>query len=169
MYRRRILSLIALSPLALISAKIPDPDPIIGILVKRWKKSKEYTMAVLDAMPEDRLEYRPSEEQLSFAQHFMHLGFTNNAFIGILLDSKSYPDFDALMEAHFFLERPDPINLFQPDHFKKRSSAQNKILVSNYVSDTFDYVISGLDKGSDMILPGEKIKSSRGIWKAIPT
>ncbi len=77
-------------------------------------------MAVLDAMPEDNLEFRPSEEQMSFAQHFMHLGYTNNAFIGVLLDSRTYPDFDILKEAKFFLERPDPINLFQPDQLQKR-------------------------------------------------
>jgi len=153
MKRRLILSLIGLSPLTLIASKVPiSNNPIIENLIKRWKKSKEYTMAVIEAMPEDNLEYRPSEEQMSFAQHFMHLGFTNNAFIGILLDSKSYPDFGTLMEAEFFLDRPDPINLFQPDNLKNRDSKENKVLVSKYVIDTFDYVISSLSKLNDDIL-----------------
>lgn len=152
MNRRLIISLIGLSPLALISSKIPANNSIVNILIKRWKKSKEYTMAVLEAMPEANLEFSPSKEQMSFAQHFMHLGFTNNAFIGILIDSKTYPDFDTLMEAKFFLERPDPISLFQPGNLKKRDSKKNKALVSKYVEDTFDYVILSLDKVSDEIL-----------------
>ncbi|WP_273568622.1 DinB family protein [Maribacter halichondriae] len=152
MNRRLLLGLIGLSPLALISSKIPANNPIINILIKRWKKSKEYTMIVLEAMPEDDLEFQPTKEQMSFAQQFMHIGFTNNAFIGILMDSKTYPDFEALMEANFFLERPDPINLFQPDNLQIRDAKENKALVSKYVADTFDYVISSLANLSDEML-----------------
>ncbi len=153
MNRRLLLSLIGLSPLALISSKIPADNPIVEILIKRWKKSKAYTLAVLEAMPEDDLEFQPTKEQMSFAQHFMHLGFTNNSFIGILMDSETYPDFAALKEANFFLERPDPINLFQPDNLQKRDAKENKALVSKYLSATFDYVISSLNRISDDTLP----------------
>ena len=156
MNRRLILSLIGLSPLALISSKIPTENPIVDNLIKRWKKSKAYTMAVLDAMPEDNIEYAPSEEQMSFIQHFMHLGLINNFYIGILIDSKTYKDFNALIAAKFLIERPDQINLFQPDHLEKRDSKTNKALVSKYIVDTFDYVISSLDKVSDeMLVEGE--------------
>lgn len=120
MNRRLILSLIGLSPLALISSKIPTNDPIVANLIKRWKKSKEYTLAVFEAMPEDTIEYAPSESQMSFAQHFMHLGLINNFYFGIVIDSKTYKDFDALIEAKFLIARPDQINLFQPDYLKKR-------------------------------------------------
>ncbi|NJB72468.1 putative damage-inducible protein DinB [Saonia flava] len=150
MNRRFLLGLIGLSPLTLLASKAPTFDnPLVDILIKRWKKSKEYTLAVLDAMPEDNLEYSPSQEQMSFAQHFMHLGYTNNVFIGIMMDSKTYPDFNDLMEAEFFLERPDPINLFQPDHLEERDSTTNKKIVSDYVISTFDYVISSLGKIND--------------------
>jgi len=158
MNRRLLLSLIGLSPLALISSKIPSNTSIIDTLIKRWKKSKEYTMLVFDAMPEDSLEYRPSMEQMSFAQHFMHLGYTNNSFIGILVDSKTYPDYDSLKDAEFFLEGPDPINLFQPDTLEKRDAEENKALVSKYINDTFDYVISSLAKVDDSSLTKGKEK-----------
>lgn len=161
MNRRSILSLIGLAPLALISSKVQSNNEIVDNLIKRWKQSKDYTMAVFEAMPEDNLEYSPSKEQMSFAQHFMHIGFTNNAFIGILIDSKTYPDFDTLKEAEFFLEPTDPINLFQPDYLQKRDSKINKALVSKYLVDTFDYVISSMDKISDEIL-------TKGINKVKP-
>ncbi len=158
MNRRLLLNLIGLSPLALISFKIPSNNPIVRNLIKRWKSSKDYTIAVLEAMPEENFEYRPSEEQMSFAQHFLHIGFTNNSFIGILMDSETYPDFDAMMQSKFFLERPDPINLFQPDNLVKRSFKANKELVTKYVSDTFDYVISSLEKLSDEVLTEGELK-----------
>jgi hypothetical protein len=105
-------------------------------------------------MPAETLEYSPTKEQMSFAQHFLHLGFTNNMFLGILLDTKSYADFDALKDAAFFLERPDPINLMQPDQMEKRDPNINKALVAQYVSDTFDYVISALGTLTDEQLAG---------------
>ncbi|MEP3210824.1 MAG: DinB family protein [Maribacter sp.] len=158
MNRRLILSLIGLSPLTLIAAKIPSADSIVQNLIKRWKQSKAYTLAVFEAMPADHLEYSPSKEQMTFAQHFMHLGYTNNAFIGVLVDAKTYPDYDALKDAPFFLERPDPINLFQPDFLKQRDANTNKGLVANYVIDTFDYAISSLENLSDAVLTQGKTK-----------
>lgn len=161
MNRRLVLSLIGLSPLALISAKIPTTDILVNNLIKRWKSSKAYTLAVFEAMPEDQIEYSPTAAQMSFAQHFMHLGYTNNSFIGILVDAQTYPDYDALKEAKFFIERPDPIDLFQPDRLKQRAAKTNKALVAKYVLDTFDYVIASLEHLSDTDL-------SKGIHKEKP-
>jgi uncharacterized damage-inducible protein DinB len=146
MNRRLLLGLFSLSPLALLSSKIPLMDnPIMENLIKRWKQSQKYTTAVLDTMPLDQLEFRPTPEQMSFAQHFMHIGFTNNSFIGILTDTTTYPDFEAMMKADFLLERPDPINLFQPDNLQKRLPEENKAMVLNYLNETFDFVISNLE------------------------
>jgi len=162
MNRRFLLGMVGLGPLALLSAKIPSLDnPLVANLVKRWKQSQTYTLAILDAMPLEQLEFRPSPEQMSFAQHFMHLGFTNNSFIGILIDPKTYPDFDAMMKADFLLERPDPINLFQPDVLVKRSPEVNKTLVANYLNTTFDFVISSLQTLTDNDL-------SKGLEKEKP-
>ena len=150
MNRRLLLGMVGLSPLALLSAKIPSLDnPLVANLIKRWKQSQTYTLAILDAMPLDLLEFRPSPEQLSFAQHFMHLGFTNNSFIGILVDTTTYPDFDSMIKASFLLERPDPINLFQPDALQKRTPEENKMLVVNYLNATFDFVVSSLETITD--------------------
>lgn len=162
MNRRLLLSLLSLSPLALMSYKMPTFDnPIVANLIRRWKSSKTYTLAVLDTMPEELLEYSPTEVQLSFVQHFLHIGFTNNSFIGVLMDETTYPDFDAMMKSEFFLERPDPINLFQPDTLEKRDAKTNKEMVSKYVADTFDYVISSLENLSDEIL-------TKGLHKEKP-
>ena len=75
-------------------------------------------MAVFEAKPEHNIEYVPSEDQMSFAQHFMHLGLINNFYIGILIDSKTSKDFDALIHAKFLVARPDQINLIKQDYLK---------------------------------------------------
>lgn len=152
MHRRLILGLMGLSPLALIASKVPMSNPIIDILIKRWVKSKDYTLSVLDTMPAEHLEFRPSEAQMSFAQHFLHLGFINVTYIGILLDSKTYKDVFALLEANFVMQPPDDISVFYPDNLQERDSNTNKALVSQYVSKTFDYVIDNLKKLDDAIL-----------------
>lgn len=160
MNRRLLLSMAALSPLALISAKIPAADSLLPILIRRWKGGRQYTLEVFDAMPEDSIEFTPTLEQMTFAQHFMHLCFINNMYMGILLDSKTYAGFDTLMEAEFFIDRPDPVNLFQPDKLSKRDAGVNKALVTKYIGDTFDYVISGLGQVTDAQLAqgADKIK-----------
>ncbi|NAS13326.1 DinB family protein [Poritiphilus flavus] len=154
MNRRLILSLIGLSPLALIASKIQESRSLMDILIRRWTQSKEYTLAVFEAMPADNIEFSPTAEQMSFAQHFMHLSLINNFYIGILMDQKTYKDFNAMINADFLLERPDPINLFQPDQLEKRDTAANKALVLKYVSDCFDYAISCLGLLNDSILSG---------------
>ncbi|MEY8021799.1 DinB family protein [Muriicola sp. SD30] len=154
MNRRSILGLLGLAPLALISSKVPTDNLLIANLIRRWKRSKEYTLAVLEAMPAESLEYSPTEQQMSFAQHFLHLGFTNNMFLGILLDKNTYPDFEAMMKADFFLDRPDAVNLMQPDRLEKREAEINKALVAKYVADTFDYVITGIGTLTDEMLAG---------------
>ncbi len=157
MKRRLILNLLGLAPLTLIAAKIPNTNSLVATLIKRWKSSKTYTLAVLEAMPEGAIEYRPSEDQMSFAQHLMHLGFTNTMYIGILLDTTTYKDFDALKKADFLIWPPDDISLFQPDTLGERDLKTNKALVGKYIADTFDYVIAALDNVSDELLSkGEK-------------
>ncbi|TAI48880.1 DinB family protein [Flagellimonas allohymeniacidonis] len=154
MNRRLLLSAIGLSPLALISAKIPTlaQDSIVETLIKRWKKSKAYTLTVFDTMPANDIEFSPSVQQLSFAQHFIHLGFINVTYIGVLVDTQTYADFYALMEADFVMQPPDGINVFQPDRLKERDAQENKARVAQYISDTFDYVITQLGNLHDAML-----------------
>ncbi|WP_092580445.1 DinB family protein [Hyunsoonleella jejuensis] len=161
MNRRKLLGLIGLSPLAFLSSKMPsNENTFIVNLIKRLEASRTYTIAVFNTMPEKDLEYSPTEAQLSFAQHFLHVGFTNNVFIGILLDSKTYPDFNSVMKADFLIERPDTVNLFQPDTFKSKDAKANKKKVVDYLNATFDYVIAGIGKldDNDLKRGADKVK-----------
>ena len=120
MNRRQLITFMGLSPLALISFKTPkDEQPIVRNLIKRWKQSKVYTLAVFDAMPAAMIEYSPTEDQMSFSQHFMHFSLINNFYIGILMDTKSYPDFNALIKANFLVERSDNLMKRPPETNKQ--------------------------------------------------
>ena len=149
MNRRTLINTLGLAPLALISSKITSFDSIVAHLIKRWKKSEEYTLAVFNTMPSAEIEFRPSKEQFSFAQHFLHLAFINVTYFGVLMDSKTYKDIYALLEADFIIPPPDGIDVFQPDTLKAGPSEENAALVSRYVSQTYAYVLSSLNQLED--------------------
>ncbi|RRQ48288.1 DinB family protein [Maribacter algicola] len=160
--RRLLLGWLGLSPLTLLATKMPklekEDSSIANILINRWEKSKSYTLSVLDTMPLEDLEFRPSPAQMSFAQHFLHIGYTNNMFIGVLKDEKTYADFNTLKEAPFFLEMPDPLSVFNADSLQKRSPEQNKELIVAYLHETYDFVLTNLKELSDAFLKKGKDK-----------
>lgn len=41
--------------------------------LERWETSRQYTLAVAAAMPEEDYHYKPTEEEMSFAEQLMHL------------------------------------------------------------------------------------------------
>ncbi len=43
-------------------------------IVKHWKTTKEFTLAVADAMPADGYGFRPSPEEMNFGQLMVHIG-----------------------------------------------------------------------------------------------
>src|ERR1039458_5762800 len=46
-------------------------------LVKHWKTSAEFTMAVARAMPADAYNFRPVPQEMSFGQLMAHIGAIN--------------------------------------------------------------------------------------------
>jgi len=46
-------------------------------MVKHWKTSAEFTLAVARAMPADSYNFRPVPEEMSFGQLMAHIGGIN--------------------------------------------------------------------------------------------
>ncbi len=46
---------------------------------KHWKTSKEFTLAVAEAMPAEFYSFRPNEEEMSFGQLMAHIATANNS------------------------------------------------------------------------------------------
>lgn len=50
-------------------------DPFIKEYLERLENSKKYLVLVAETMPEDKYTYKPTPESMSFAEHFMHIGW----------------------------------------------------------------------------------------------
>lgn len=69
--KRMILALLALAGGAFAQSSVKDA------LVKHWKTSGEFTIAVASAMPADGYNFRPNPEEMSFGQLMAHIGVAN--------------------------------------------------------------------------------------------
>ncbi len=47
-------------------------DPVSAFL-KKWENSKNYLLQIVEAMPEDKYDYKPSERQMTFAEQLNHI------------------------------------------------------------------------------------------------
>lgn len=158
MKRRSILNLIGVSPFALIPTQDAVKNELVNDLKSRWEKSKEYSLAVFGAMPEDNIEFSPAKNQLTFAQHFIHLSFFNVLFIGFMMDKADFTDFESLMQKDYLIQPPDDIDIFKMGYLTKQSGDVNKKRVMDYISDTFDFAINTFPQINDEILSQGKEK-----------
>ncbi|PST83411.1 damage-inducible protein DinB [Pedobacter yulinensis] len=99
----------------------------INELVKEWERSKTYTQAYLDAMPDGKYELKPTQEMRSFAAQFLHLADANYALFAAGADLKS------------------PVALGSLE----KSTDQSKANVTKIVMESYDFVISNLRKMSE--------------------
>lgn len=103
--------------------------------VEHWADTKEYTMAVFDAMPADSMGFKPTPVQQPFSMMMAHLGSANVAYFrafNLLPVPKDLPGSRA--------ELVKVVNL------------EDKAAVRKYVEATFDYVAAVLGKLSQQDL-----------------
>lgn len=163
MNRRTTLNFIGLSPLAFLLPPSPPNSELINDLKNRWINSKDYTLAVFEAMPEAHIEFHPTETQMTFAQHFIHLGFFNNFFLGFMMDQSGFTAFEDVFKGDYLIKRPDEIDLFHQAYLTKRSNDTNKNMVKEYLTKTFDFAIETLTKIEDKTLSQGKDKPKPGF------
>jgi uncharacterized damage-inducible protein DinB len=58
-------------------------DREIEILVGHWKKSKDLTLKVAEAMPEENYDYKPFPEAKTFGGELVHLGQAEGHYLGV--------------------------------------------------------------------------------------
>lgn len=51
----------------------------------RWLVSRDYSLKVLDKMPEGTFDYKPTPDQMSFGKLFSHAAHWNTFFIGAIV------------------------------------------------------------------------------------
>lgn len=158
MNRRSVLNHFGLLPLVFVPVIGAAKNEIVLGLKSRWERSKEYTIAVLDAMPEESLEFSPSEDQISFAQQLIHLGFWNNFYMGFMMDQAGYAKGNPFKQK-YIINLPDEIDIYKLSSLNKRSDKENKEVVRKYLVETFDYSIEQIGKMKDKDLAKGKEKS----------
>jgi uncharacterized damage-inducible protein DinB len=72
-YQRFLLALVATS--SLIAQTSVNPDEFL----RAWSTSKQFTIAVAQAMPEEKYEFRVNAEEMTFAGLMVHIA-TSQAF-----------------------------------------------------------------------------------------
>lgn len=62
---------------------------IVDVLVAHWKKSKELTLKVVEAMPAENYDYKPFAEAGAFGRELIHLGQAEGFYLGNLGKGKA--------------------------------------------------------------------------------
>jgi uncharacterized damage-inducible protein DinB len=82
MQRRKLLAGAAASAFA---ADSDWPDPFARAwrdsFLRHWADTREYTLAMMEAMPADGFDSKPNPEQRAFGEQFIHIGRANNAYM----------------------------------------------------------------------------------------
>ena len=86
MKRRRVLSALALSAGAATSASAQNAwsDPFAKSwhesFTAHWRDTREYTLAMMEAMPAEHFTSKPDPAQRGFGEQFVHLAQANNNY-----------------------------------------------------------------------------------------
>ena len=95
-------------------------------LVKDWERAKAYTKEYLDAMPETGYALKPTPEMRSFAGQMLHIADGNYSFVSAAFEVKN------------------PFGLGELE----KAADQTKAAVTKAVMDSYDFVISNIQKAS---------------------
>ncbi len=83
MNRREAASAVIAGAAAMASVGVAQAaDKIIEILVEHWKKSKDLTSKVAEAMPAENYDYKPFPEARSFGGELLHLAQAEGYYLG---------------------------------------------------------------------------------------
>ena len=75
-----LMGLLALSCLADMPAAANSlaENDYKAVLTKHWQISKEFTLAVAEAMPAEGYDFKPNAEEMSFGQLMIHIATSNS-------------------------------------------------------------------------------------------
>lgn len=88
-----------------------------------WKRAKNWSLAYVDAMPEDAINFKPTPEIRSFAEQMLHLAYWN---CGLVEPAAGKP------------------NPFGKDEIEKKGDYKTKAALRKAVEQSYDYVIAAV-------------------------
>jgi uncharacterized damage-inducible protein DinB len=101
--------------LTILAAALALAAPIFGaddgaMFAKHWQTSKEFTLAVADAMPAGAYNFKPNDEEMSFGKLMAHIALANNRAFATVSGLKAPEPPDKIAAAY-----NDPKGLFDKD------------------------------------------------------
>ncbi len=85
MNRRKAISTAAVGAAAAATMSLAQAaDPQIDLFVGHWKKSKDLTLKVAQAMPAENYSYKPFPEAQTFGGEMQHLAQAEGFYLGML-------------------------------------------------------------------------------------
>jgi uncharacterized damage-inducible protein DinB len=135
MDRRDLIAAIALTPAALAQSPATGwSDPFAlqwrNSFKEHWRDTKEYTVAVLDAMPPEAFDTKPHPIQRTFGDQLRHLASANVAYFNTF----------------GLLPVPQATLTTDRNSIDKYAPETDKTAVRKFVVASFDYVSAVLDK-----------------------
>lgn len=128
-----VLSVIMISSLAFIKEEAPvSGKDFRSYFTQVLKHSKEYTLEVANAMPEQDYRYRPTPEVRTFGEQMAHIGMSASSILHRFI--KGDQNKSMSMEKRKELEQ---------------SIGKNKAQVIELITNSFDDAIKTLEKMSD--------------------
>jgi len=120
-----------------------EPSSFVKTTVPMWQMAKTHTLEVLDAMPEDKFDYKPTEVSKTFASQMVHIGYTLKYFQKGMIEGNR-------------------IEYKEPD-----MSGKSKAEIRKFVAESFDAYMGAIQKLSEedlsVELPfGPETKITRG-------
>jgi uncharacterized damage-inducible protein DinB len=128
-----LLCLVSSFALQLSAAQSGDNNVLVNELVKHWQTSKDLTLAVANAMPDDQFAFKASAAEMSFGGQMNHIAQANGFYCGSANGEKNP------------LEKP---------------ADDTKATAVKSLNTTFDYCLDVLRKMSDADL--QKAVTMRG-------
>jgi uncharacterized damage-inducible protein DinB len=115
---KKVIMVLAVISALEASGQVPD----LAQVERTWKRHKTYTIELLDALPEEKLSFRPTKESRSFAELIMHIAQSNYGFSAMIVSE------------------PTPsVELFNA---KSKTKAQLRLVLS----DSFDFLLKHIGK-----------------------
>ncbi len=74
--------------------KTSKEDVFIEEYLERLENSKKYMILVADLLPETKYTYKPTPQSMSFAEHFMHIGWAMDWHSQTLMGQRDARDWD---------------------------------------------------------------------------
>ncbi len=85
MDRRRVIGSVMMGAAAAASMRVARAaDKQIEVFTEHWRKSKDLTLKVAEAMPAENYDYKPFADARSFGGELQHLGQAEGFYLGQL-------------------------------------------------------------------------------------